>query len=152
MSQIQESSEKPYPETSPEESTSIPDLASLIDSLGGQEGITAKINSLLGKSDVTEAPLTGQAGANIPDLSSLLSGSATGLLSGLSGLSGKPTSPCSRLCALVTALSPFLSPARRSRADKAVQILQLLGSTEKPVIEDDRLPLIMLLIYLFFLP
>ncbi len=137
----------------------LPDLSSLIASLGGQEGISATINNLLGNSDMGGGSTPGsssgsyrdQESGGMPDLASLMAGVNPGMLSGLLGNSGpRPNSPCSRLCALTSALAPFLSPSRRGRADKVLQILRILGAAEQPVLDDDRLPLIIILVYLFF--
>ena len=143
----------------PEEHSSpvdLPDLSSLIASLGGQEGISAKLNSLLGNADSSQSPIEDETATQkvhtAPDISSLLGGTSPNMLSSLLGKSTNPNTPCGRLCALVSAISPFLNPPRRVKADKAIQILQILGASEKPVIDDDRLPLILLLIYLFLLP
>lgn len=150
-----ETIEKPSPPEEQKSPVDLPDISSLIASLGGQEGISAKLNSLLGTSPSQEEPHDTPAapkGGSIPDLSSLLSGASPNMLSGLLGNTSKPNSPCGRLCALVTGITPFLAPAKQIKAKKALQILQILGATEKPVIEDDRLPLILLMMYLFFLP
>lgn len=78
-------------------------------------------------------------------------GNTGGILSGLLGKSGSScNSSCSRLCTLTSALCPFLSPGRRGRADKMLKIMQLLAASEQPVFDDDRLPLIMIFVYLFF--
>lgn len=137
----------------------LPDLSSLIASLGGQEGISATINSLLDNSGLgggsspgsTPKSFREQESGGMPDLSSLIGGVNPGMLSGLLSSSGpRPNSPCSRLCALTSALAPFLSPSRRGRADKVLQILRILGAAEQPVLDDDRLPLIIILVYFFF--